>query len=294
MFKRSILLLISTYISINFGILAYAKQVPLKPFVLAAEVKGKMQVAEQKLLLTNAGFQILGEVKPYAQTYILIITNKELQSIATMSQFGAYGSVVRVAITKKKDISQVSYTYPPYWANAYRMKKIPKDTTSKLAKTLGFIKLFGSDEGISAENLRSYHYMFGMPYFDEPDLLGNFSSNKKAIEIIENGLARNLGGVSKVYRLDLPKGGETIIGVHMTKDMSSDRTIMQDIDQGKLSHTAHLPYEIVISKGKAYALNARFRIAISFPDLTMAQFAGIMSAPSDIESALKAVTGQKD
>jgi len=86
---------------------------------------------------------------------------------------------------------------------------------------------------------------------------------------------------------------ETVIGVSMSGpgdlDCSGDKYIMGKIDFKKLKSTGHLPYEIVISKGSVYALPAEFRIALSFPDLSMMgsnSFASIMCAPTAINEAL--------
>jgi hypothetical protein len=51
-------------------------------------------------------------------------------------------------------------------------------------------------------------------------------------------------------------------------------------------HTAYLPYEIYISDNKAYILNGKFRIAISFPDLSMGQFMKIKNAPKNIKKSI--------
>ena len=58
-------------------------------------------------------------------------------------------------------------------------------------------------------------------------------------------------------------------------------------------HTAYAPYEILVSGNKIYALHARFRIALSFPDLGMTTFTKIIKAPGAIQRALTAVaTGE--
>jgi hypothetical protein len=69
---------------------------------------------------------------------------------------------------------------------------------------------------------------------------------------------------------------------------------MDQIDFKKLKSTGHLPYEVVISKGTVYALPAEFRIAISFPDLSMMgsnSFASIMCSPTAIHEALTISVG---
>jgi len=78
-------------------------------------------------------------------------------------------------------------------------------------------------------------------------------------------------------------------------DMSNDTTIMKEVDFKNIRATAHLPYEMLIHEdGKVYALSAKFRIAINFPDLSMAgdhSFMGIMASPDAIKNALTLASG---
>lgn len=64
---------------------------------------------------------------------------------------------------------------------------------------------------------------------------------------------------------------------------------MPKIDIGSPKHTGFLPYELLIVGNKAYMLHGRFRIALSFPDLTMSQFMKIVSTPGYIEEKMTAV-----
>ena len=136
-----------------------------------------------------------------------------------------------------------------------------------------------------------------MPYFDEPDVLAEHGDYDTAIKKVEAGLAAAKGGVSKVYRVDIPGKQQSIFGVSMTEDMSSDVTIMKEVDFKDIRSTAHLPYELLVHKdGNVYALSAKFRIAINFPDLSMAgqlSFMGIMASPDAIKKALSAASGAK-
>jgi len=50
-----------------------------------------------------------------------------------------------------------------------------------------------------------------------------------------------------------------------------------------------LPYELLVSGPDVIALRGRFRIAQSFPDLTMGTFMKIRSAPGAIKSTLTQV-----
>jgi hypothetical protein len=65
---------------------------------------------------------------------------------------------------------------------------------------------------------------------------------------------------------------------------------MSEIDFHDVKSTAHLPYEVLVSGKNVYALYARFRIAINFPDLSMMgknSFMNIMQSPEAIRAALE-------
>ena len=228
--------------------------------------------------------------------YFIIVTSNALKAAAAKSEFGGYGAGQRVSVTKVGDEVQVAYTNPVYMANAYRMKDELKDVAAKLASVLGSIKAFGPEEGMSAEDVRGYHYMFGMEYFDEPSLLAEYSSYDEATGAVEKSLSEHKGGAGKVYRIDIPGKAESVFGVSLAKGCSSDKFIMGNIDFKPIRSTAHLPYEMLVSGKKVYALYARFRIAINFPDLKMMgsnSFFKIMCAPDEIEKALILAAGGK-
>lgn len=281
---------------------AYAEDL-LKPFVLASKGPGDYaaKVEEVKKALANHGFQIAGSYSPYANTTVIAVTNDELGRTAAQSEHGGFGAAMRVAVVKAGNDVQVSYTNPVYWANAYRMKNDLPGTSAALAKALGRIEEFGA-KGLSASKLRKYNYMFGMEKFDEPSLLAEHKSYEEALKIVEENLARGVAGVTKVYRIDIPGKQETVFGVAMKAKSEADkymddRYIMSEIDFKDVKSAAHLPYEILVSGNKVYALYARFRIAISFPDLSMMgknSFMNIMKAPEAIRKALMAAAGGKE
>ena len=61
---------------------------------------------------------------------------------------------MRVAVTKVGDQIQVSYTNPPYLADAYRMAGDLKDTAAKLQAALGRVEEFGA-KGLTPATLAS-------------------------------------------------------------------------------------------------------------------------------------------
>ncbi len=283
---RKISFIVSIIIMLSISLFANEK-----PYILVSNSTGTIEekVSDIKSKLKDNGFQIVGEYSPFAKRKVLICTNDNLISDASKTKFGAYGSAIRVAFSKVNNKVQVAYTNPTYWCNVYRMNVDTKKLNNSLNKVFGDGKAFGSNDGISIKELKKYHYMFGMPYFDDPYKLAKFKNYKEAIQAVEAGLSAKKGGTTKVYRIDIPGKNETVFGVALTQETSSDKVIMDKIDNNNLKHTAYLCYEMVVSENTVYTLNGRFRIAISFPDLTMTEFTKIVNAPGDIKDALKEV-----
>jgi len=277
----------------------------LMPFVLASTSSGdvKSVAAEVKSKLTGAGFEIAGEYSPYSGADIIIVTNDALKAAAAKSDFGAYGAIQRVSITRNGDVTEVSYTNPVYMAAAYRMASDLSDIRAQLEGALGAEKDYGSEKNLTAKDLAKYHYTVLMEYFDDPSTLAEYDSQAEALKAVNDSLAAGLGGTAKVYQVDIPGKDESVIGVALkgtdAEDCSGDKFIMDKIDKATPRSTAHLPYEIVVSDGTAYALFARFRIAINWPHLPMmasktgATFLSIMCAPGAIEEALIQASGEE-
>lgn len=273
----------------------------LKPFVLASRGAGDhaQQVEATKAALAANGFNVVGSYTPYAGTTVIAVTNDEMRATAAKSAHGGFGAVQRVGVVKAKDEVQVSYTNPAYIASAYRMGGELKDTASKLQSALGRVEEFGA-KGLTAAQLRKYHYTIGMEYFDEPNEIAAYGSHEEALKAVEAGLAAGKYGVTKVYRVDVPGKKENVFGVAMKnngdKNMD-DAYIMSEVDFKDVKSAAHLPYEILVSDNKVFAQSARFRIAISFPDLSMMganSFMNIMGAPEAIRKALALTAGGQD
>jgi hypothetical protein len=281
-----------------------AQDAVLKPFVLGSKGPGDVAQAVEaaKAKLTQNGFTVAGTYSPYPNATIIAVTNDEMRATAAKSERGGFGAAQRVSVTKIGNDVQVSYTNPAYMANAYRMAGDLKETAAKLQAALGKVEEYGA-KGLTAEKLRKYHYTFGMEYFDEPNTLATYPSFEEAVKAVEAGLAAGKQGVSKVYRVDVAGKKEALFGVAMKGEgdaakFMDDKYIMSEIDFKDVRSTAHLPYDILVSDNKVYALYARFRIAISFPDLSMMganSFMNIMKSPEAIREALAlSVGGKKD
>ena len=85
----------------------------------------------------------------------------------------------------------------------------------------------------------------------------------------------------------MPERKIAVFGVAMNNPKMGDGMWLSAIS-GK-SNIAALPYEVFVDGNKTEALYGRYRIALSWPSLTMVSFGRIMSTPGDIKSTLEQV-----
>jgi len=280
-----------------------ASKPKFKPFILASKGAGDLAAvtADVTAKLKSAGLEIASTHNPIDNVNIIVVTNDAMKKVATKTRRGGFGAAQRVSVTLHNGEIQVAYTNPRYMASAYRMEGDLGFAADLLEKALGKVEEYGMKKGMSDSDLRDYHYMFGMPYFDEPHFLGKYETYKEALDAVEKGLSEGVMGITKVYRIDLPGKEETVFGVAMNGakgdgDQQDDRFLMSEIDFKDIRSSAHLPYEVLVSGRKIYAQSARFRIAISFPDLSMMgdnSFMNIMDSPQAIKKALTLMAGGK-
>jgi len=278
---------------------ATAEELPwLKPYNMASENSGSMSdtVKSTQAALQAGGFEVVGSYQPFATATVIAVTNDALKTAASKTDFGGYGAVIRVAVTKVGDNIQVSYVNPAWMSASFQMKSDLTAVDKQLAAALGGAAPYGSeDPGWKADQLDEFHFTVFMPYFDDPYELAEHDSYEAAITAVEAGLAAGKGGTAKVFRVDIPGKKQTLFGVALTKEsgIASDEDIMTKIDLRDKKQTAHLPYSLLVSDGNVYALHAKFSIANAFPDLDMSTFFKISDAPDAIEEILEKVASGK-
>jgi len=264
-----------------------------RPFILSTRSFDSLDQAGPQVIqaLEEAGFDIAGTYSPYEGAWVAVITDGELKRVAAASDFGGYGVIQRVSLTLCGDAVQLAWTNPVYWAHAYRLAEDLASVARRLNTALGGGSPFGSKEGLRESKLRKYHYMMLMPYFDDPVLLAEHDSHEAALETIERGLKAGAGGVERVCRVSVPGKEEILFCVGLKEGPGADAAVMTTVDFGELKQTAHLPYELLVAGARVYMLHGKFRIAVSFPDLSMGTFMKIVGAPGGIKDALEAAAG---
>jgi len=260
----------------------------LRPYILTdTSYESASEAATSvKSKLSAAGFDIAGEYSPFDKTTIIAVSSSQLRGIAAKTENGGFGAVIRIAITEAPIGTQVTYVNPDYMSGMYRMAGLG-EISVQLETALGGGSQYGSKKGLKKSKLKKYHYMMAMPYFDDVDVLAKYATHEDAVSAVEKNLAAGIAGTSKVYRIDLE--GATLFGVGMSSGNGADKLVMSTADLSDVKHSAHLPYEVLVTGNEVVALRGRFRIAQSFPDLTMGTFMKIRSAPGAIKNTLSKV-----
>lgn len=276
----------------------------LKPYTLAVQSTENFELLKEntRAALDSAGFSILGEYQPAQDEtrWVYAVQSPEMiEAIQLVGNLSGFAAVLRVALTQEAGLVNISYTNPVYLGNAYFQIHYPDVAPHFIAveqklgtalSELGTVtnEAFGVDEGLLVKDIRHYHYMFGMEYFEDVVELNEFSSFAQGKSIIESKLSKG-GNTNLVYAYEVPGKDLKLYGIALSGE-SGEEHFLPIIDISSPKHTAFLPYEILLMGDTAVMLHGRYRIALAFPDLTMTTFGKIMSTPGDIEDLMKSVT----
>lgn len=287
-----------------FGLAAASAQAPLQPYLQLGELDGPVQdqIDAVTSRLESAGLQVLGGYQPAEDPdrYVLAVTSGGLLSATAKGQPTAgFAAAMRVALTQHGEHVAITSQNPVYWGNAYFQDDYEQASAEVLefAGTLvaafndlngGSAPTFGSAQDFSAKDLRGYHYMFAMPYFKDMVELGSFASFEEAVGTIENNLASS-AVAQKVFEVQVPGKEVRLYGISLRGENGEGR-FLPIIDLADQKHTASMPYGLLVMEGEVVMLHGRYRIALSFPDLTMGTFTKIMSTPGHIKEMMKTLT----
>lgn len=229
------------------------------PYASASVVKSKLK---------RAGFEVLSSHSPARMKHIDVIayTCPSLKAMAAKDKRG-FAAIQRVMVDSKK--KTVRMTNPEYWLKAFLQDDYKAGSEKKVMAKLGkvFSKLVKSKDALRERSLKKYHFMFGMPYYTD---------------MIELGKARSVNAANKLFEVRLANGS-TLIGVAMPK------AVEDFVGKIGTENAILLPYTVLIEDGKAYALHAKYYLAISYPLLSMGQFMTISSTPGKIEDSLEKI-----
>lgn len=277
----------------------------LQPYIVGIETTETVAAIGEKVKANLAlnELKLVGSYQPAndKNRMVIVFSSVELENaVKKTGGLTGFAAALRIGITSENGKTIVSYTNPSYWGNAYFRNdfnlvaplyaNLTKHIENAMKATGSFAgKPFGSKKGLPVKDLQKYHYMLGMPYFDEPVELGSFSNYSAALAKIEASVKKGIPNVKMVYKVPIASKELTLYGFALSGDKGEGQ-FMPVIDINNPKHTAFLPYEVLVMGNKVLMLHGRYRIALSFPDLTMGTFSKIMSTPGNIEDLLKQLT----
>jgi len=292
------------FVAVLFTATVAAEDTLYKPFVVASNGLGTLddKTSSTRRVLEDAGFEVYGQFSPVDGTNVIVVTNDELKKIASVSDKGGYAAGQRVAVTEVGDKVEVSFVNPLYIQYGYHLKGDMQPVYDALVTSLGNVQSCGADgKKMTAKKLGKFHYMMGMPYFDDFLELGSFGSHDEAVAAVEKGLAVADDALTQVYRIDIPGKQQTVFGVGMKMTNEEEKDIdatfqMSIVDFEGCKKRAYFPYEVLVDGNNVEALHMRFRMALYFPNLSMAGkhgFTKLMSAPGATKKVLEEMVGTK-
>ncbi|ODV09782.1 MAG: hypothetical protein ABT20_09760 [Rubrivivax sp. SCN 70-15] len=270
-----------------FAVQPYVTGTPLP----AADLPALVSRVEQALRAD--GFTVVGSHRPRgldAYASVVVTDPAMLDAVRAAGGVAIVAAVLRVGI---KSDGTVSYMNPDYWYRATLRSAFDaaqpaiRSVQARLAHALGAGTPFGGD--VPAADLPSYHYMFGMERIESSrNELASFASFDDAVRTVHDNLAKGVARTAPVYEVTMPGAKLALFGVAMNDPEHGEAWWVGTIGP---DNVAALPYEIYIVGNKAYALYARYRIALSWPALGLGQFMRIARAPDLIQQMLGRVAG---
>ena len=241
---------------------------------ISAYLQGKyIGTASAKEKLRGAGYEVIAEYASVKDGTTLVFTDKALKHEASKPK-RAHAAVLRMFVDKQEQ--KISITNPVYFGKAYMQDdysaKIFEAELANIKKTFAGLK--GSKDMLDADDIGDYHFMMGMPYYEDPDEL----AEGKTTDLLKKVQSYN-GGKNVVFTLKL-NDDSYLVGY----DLSAETK--QFVEKIGRVNASVLPYAISIENGVATSLDAKYYLAICYPLLSMGQFTTISSVPGEIKDDL--------
>jgi len=229
------------------------------------------ETAQKKL--ESAGFEVIASYEPVKNGTTLIFTNDALKKEAAKPG-RAYIAILRLFIDKKEKM--ISFTNPIYFGKAFMQddynKKIFRAQYDAINREFAGLK--NSVDYLDMKSLASYHFMMGMPYYEDNDEL----AEGKNETLLAKARAYKKGKYL-LFELKL-SNNSTLLGYDLAK---RTKKFVKKIGR---ANGAVLPYCISIEDEKAHSLEAKYYLAVSYPLLSMSKFTTIATVPGAIKKDL--------
>jgi len=234
--------------------------------------------------LEKAGFEILGTAKVGKKKMpSIIFTNDKLKALANKPKRGFLAASLRVLVNK--EANELKISNPFYFIKAFLQKEYVAGDEKEIMSALmsAFPTTTVSEDKWKYDGLQDYHFMIGMPYFQDQNVVGEADSVDELIEKIKAKAKKGL-----VFELKLDEN-RYVVGVRLSKRTEKFADKIGSDKAGILPWMVLIEEQEVDGKkvARASALAAEYNIAISYPLLDLGGFATIMSVPGAIVKDLE-------
>jgi hypothetical protein len=259
--KKIVLLFVSAMMLFSTSL--FAKEI--SAYLVGAHVG----IDTVKNRLARAGFEVIAEYSSVEEGITVVFTNNALKAEASKPK-RANAAVLRIFIDDKEKM--ISITNPVYFGRAFMQDDYNSDVfEAQLASINGVFKgLSGSKDKLDEDDIAGFHFMMGMPYYEDPDELAEAENSE-----LLGKLKAYEGGKNIIFELKL-SDKSTLVGYEIN---AKTKGFIKDIGRANASV---LPYCITVEDGVATALAAKYYLAISYPLLSMGEFMTISSVPGEI------------
>jgi len=237
----------------------------------AYKIGAYIDVETAKSKLSAEGFEVVGTLKATDAGTTILYTNAAMKAEAAKALRG-FNAVGRILVDDER--KQVSIANPLYFGAAFMQKSFNKSASQTVLNSLkkAFGTLKDSEDSWETKELSGYHFMVGMPYYEDMDTVGSGSTADLVAKAkAAKGIVVQVGADRYVAFVELDKRTSGFV-----KKIGSQN--------GEI-----LPYAVLIEGGEAKALNAKYYIAISYPLLTMTEFMGISTVPDAVTKGLQKI-----
>lgn len=263
---KKLLLTITTFLLLGFSNLMATE---ISTYLIGEYVDST--TATQKL--KDAGFEVIAEYASVKDGTTIVFTNDALKTEALKPK-RAHAAVLRLFVDNKEKM--ISITNPVYFGKAFMQDeynaKVFQAQLATLNTTFGSLK--GSVDKLEDDDLAGYHFMMGMPYYEDVDKLGEGSTT----ELLSKAQGYKKG---KFVLFTLKLSDDSyLVGYDLAK---RTKKFVKKIGR---ANGAVLPYCISIENGVASSMEAKYYLAVSYPLLSMGEFTTIATVPGAIKKDL--------
>lgn len=246
--------------------------VKVEKVVATYKIGAYADVESTKSKLASAGFDVVGTYKTDAGTSVLY-TNAAMKAAANKPTRGL-AAVGRILVDDER--KQISIANPVYFGKAFMQKEYSHATASTALASLekAFGPLSDSTDKWEFAGLAGYHFMVGMPYYEDMSIVGEGTT----ADLVAKAQAAK--GTTAVVKLSDDR---------YVAFVSLDRRTNGFVKKIGTQNGQLLPWAVLIEGGQAKALSAKYFIAISYPLLTMTEFMTIATVPGAVEADLKKI-----